>query len=409
MDMRSKLQSYINMNSQQNTEVSDGAKNCYDIDRLLEGSIVENDQGSCFVVTKEYADSYLYGGYNLGYARELRINNLKAVCKDITDEFSIDDFLFLDTETTGLCGGVGTVAFLVGVGYYREDKFFVKQFFMRDYDEEPALLYELSKLFEEFKALITYNGKSFDAGVLNNRYLMNRFKPIFEDIPHVDLLHPSRVIWKNSLSDVRLSTLEKEILSEYRVDDIPGSMIPAAYFEYLEEKDASTIVKVLLHNVSDILSMTSVLMRIHDIINDPINSCSCDEELAGAGRIFEKSREYNTVIKCLEKCNDIENSYMRRRVTRSLSVAYKRTGKYKEALDYWNKIKDISGELDIFPLVELAKYYEHSSKDYEMAILVTETAMKRIGTAGIYDDKWLIELLKRIKRLRRKAGFKKDE
>ncbi len=380
-----------------------------EIDMLVDGSIVENEHGCCFVAKREFYGAYLHGGYKIC---EAVLRNPDAIGIIYPDACGLKarDLLFLDTETTGLAGGTGTVAFLIGAGYYTEDGFTVVQYFMRDYCEEPAVLHELSQLFGRFKALVTYNGKAFDSGILNSRYYMNRMKPPFEETVHIDLLYPSRVIWRSTLHDVRLSTIEKELLGEYRCDDIPGSLIPSAYMDYLNTRNAFTMKKVLEHNISDILSLTALLMRINDIAADPLSNCEGIGELAGAGRIFEKNREYDTVIECLEKIefvdskllNDKAGTISKGKITESLSQAYKRTGRYKEACDYWELLSRRDSSIGIYPLIELAKYYEHSVKDYSKAIEAALAALQRLKAYGADASAQRHELDRRIARLKRK-------
>jgi uncharacterized protein YprB with RNaseH-like and TPR domain len=132
-------------------------------------------------------------------------------------------WLFLDTETTGLAGGTGTYAFLVGLAWWEEDGFVVEQYFMRDHGEEPSLLLEVLERLSQRRVLVTYNGKSFDWPLLQTRFQMTRIGAIPESLVHLDLLHPARQIWRLCLKSLALEQLEKHILHLDRGQDIPSA------------------------------------------------------------------------------------------------------------------------------------------------------------------------------------------
>ena len=157
---------------------------------------------------------------------------------------------------------------------------------MRDYDEETAMLAELKELISDRQGFVTFNGKSFDINLLQTRLIANRLRLGISDIPNIDLLYPARRVWKLKLESCRLVSLEENILGHVRHDDIPGSMIPAVYFDYLEDRDASAIKRVLEHNELDILSMVSLLCRLSAMLQDPMSESDGGLELLGISRIF---------------------------------------------------------------------------------------------------------------------------
>jgi uncharacterized protein len=307
---------------------------------IYEGDILSNDQGSCLVVENVYPLSYVRGGYSLGKALGYDTSYLELIsggCKGCGD---ISDFIFLDTETTGLSGGAGTVAFLTGAGFFTDDAFVVRQYFMRDYDEEPAMLEYLNMLLKERQGLVTFNGRSFDWNILRSRYVYNRMKPVVSEPHHIDLLYPSRRIWKLKLESCRLSSLEENILGEYRVNDIPGEQIPSAYFEYLDTGRFDTMQKVLEHNREDILSMVSLLIRICAILTDPLNESDGSFELLGAGTIFENACGSSRVVECLEACVNSGSARVRHTALLKLSGIYKRNNEYEKAVLHWREHAD---------------------------------------------------------------------
>ena len=165
------------------------------------------------------------------------------------------EWAFLDTETTGLAGGTGTCAFLVGVGRITPEGFRVRQFFMRDYCEEASLLDALARHLAPFRVLITYNGRTFDQPLLETRYRLNRSRPPFGKLEHLDLLYGARRLWKLRYETCRLVDLENQVLGFERQGDVPGALIPYLYFEYLRTGRAARLLPVFHHNATDILTL----------------------------------------------------------------------------------------------------------------------------------------------------------
>lgn len=369
-----------------------------DIHDIMEGKVCSNVDGCCFVIENRYSVIYIHGGCSLGEALNIDSDTLKHLLNDTCQQVCISDFLFLDTETTGLSSGVGTVAFLIGIGCFEEDTFILRQYFMRDYDEEPAMLRALNQLLKEYRGLVTFNGKAFDWNVLQTRFTFNRIKPEMPNPIHIDLLHPSRSIWKLKIGSCRLSSLEENVLGEYRVNDIPGEMIPSVYFKYLDDRDATHIKQVIKHNETDILSMVSLLSTISLRLGNPVYECNGPEELFGMGRIFEKNGEYDTVIECFEECMKSDNFLIREAALRKLSCIYKKKRDYQKAVVHWNK------ESGLFAMIELAKYYEHRQKDIQKALDIVEKAIGLVLKTHYKNSMHYEQLKKRKQRLIGKIG-----
>ena len=172
----------------------------------------------------------------------------------------IENIVFLDTETTGLGSGAGTVAFLVGIGWLAEGRFESHQLWMRDYDEEEDLLKKLDAYLGEDKTLVTFNGKTFDIPLLQSRHVMQRLR--MKQYDHIDLLTHARRIYKLRLKRVNLSHLEEVLLGHERYDDIPGSMIPQRYFDFLKSRDESLLKDIFDHNAQDIVSLSRILKMV---------------------------------------------------------------------------------------------------------------------------------------------------
>jgi len=401
-----------------------------DIENLIDGQVCNNEEGSCFLIENKYPLSYIHGGCSLGQACSIDFKVLESLCSDIDDECSIYDFLFLDTETTGLSGGAGTVAFLVGAGFFEEDCFVLRQYFMRDYDEETGLLYELNKLFKTHSGLVSFNGRSYDWNIICDRYTFNRMKISLSEPIHIDLLHPSRRIWKLKLENCKLSTLEENILGEFRVDDIPGEQIPSVYFKYLEDRNACDLVRVIRHNEKDILSMVSLLVRIHNMLQRPEAETDGGAELLGIGGILEKAereiqRQFvknrqtnvynNTPVRaasCYEACTRSSDYHISDMAARKLAEIYKRQKEYEKAAKLWMGMVERSNTLNTYAVIELAKYYEHRLKDHDKALSLVEEAYYECLKLGVTHSEFYKDLKTRRDRLimkihRPKAGNEK--
>lgn len=404
-DLKSKLEMYKKDSS---ARLPRPVKKDRDIDKLIEGFVCSNNDGSCFVVENRYPISYIYGGCSIGDAKLLNSNILNMVCSESYEEIKIADFLFLDTETTGLSGGAGTVAFLIGTGFFEEEEFVLRQYFMRDYDEEPSMLTAFNELLSKYKGLVTFNGKAFDWNLLQTRFIFNRVKPAMSEPIHMDLLFPSRRIWRLKLESCSLVSIEENVLGEYRTDDIPGAMIPAAYFKYLEDRDAKDMERVIRHNRLDIMSMISLLCRICSMIENPMMETDRDRELLGVGRIFESSGDLENVIDCFEACMESKSIVVKETASKKLSCIYKRSKDYEKAVQHWNNMMSDPSIPRIFPMIELAKYYEHREKDPFKALEIVEEAVSISARMGIMNNIYQKDLKKRLDRLKRKTGSGKN-
>ena len=352
---------------------------------LADSVICRNDEGSCLIIEKVYPVSFIYGGYRLEEltgsdmgALELACGRQKNYGNDETAAiYNASDLVFFDTETTGLSGGAGTVAFLAGIGFFREDHFIVRQYFMRDYDEEPAMLFELNKVLSSYKNLVTFNGKAFDWNIINGRYIANRMRLGMRDPCHFDLLFPARRLWKMKLESCRLSSLEDNILNEPRFGDIPGEMIPGIYFNYLETGDTGDLERVITHNRLDVLSLVSLAARISEIIADPVKASDGGYELLGAAGIHQagNAAAFGVAEELYSECTASGNDHVCSIASKKLAGIYKKSGRVASAAEIWESIRIKDGVPDIHAVVELAKYYEHKLKEYEMAASLVQEAL----------------------------------
>ncbi len=284
--------------------------------------------------------------------------------------------LFIDTETTGLAGGAGTVAFLVGVGYLEEDAFIVRQYFMRDFHEESSLLKRLAEQVNAASALISFNGRSFDIPLLNSRYIMNRHRAIFDGMPHFDVLFAARRIWRDLVESCSLGELEKSILGVHRTEDVPGALVPQIYFDFLHSGKLEGLREVFLHNHHDILSMAALAVRLCQMIEDPLTSTTMPERRR-IGALLRKVREVKKSAEVFENLVEKEVQAQTIDTFAELAWCYKRMQRFDEACRLWQRaIEKIA--FHPLPYIELSKHYEHRKKDYDQALVLIDRALRGI-------------------------------
>ena len=344
----------------------------------VEGEEVNTPHGKVFMSQEVYGSGYRHGGVLLDHVMEIPTYPVSLVS---SDESLIDlDFshtLFIDTETTGLAGGTGTYAFLVGVGYFKDSRFVTQQLFLRDFSEERAMLWALEDLARGFRFVATFNGKRFDIPLLETRFILSRMENPFKDLPNYDLLYPSRRIWGRAYENCRLSTLESFVLDIHRQVDVPSEMIPYLYFDYLRRGDGSRINRVFYHNRMDILSLVTLAARIHEMVDAPQTASRAGWiEAYSLGRIFSRQQRMGEAIGCfqdaLRDCKDGKEW----EILKSLSLAMKREKRMDQAVSVWMEMISLDKGRELFPYEELAKFYEHQMKDYAEALRWVEKAFE---------------------------------
>lgn len=398
----------------------------------LSATAHHNEWGHFVIRRKVYPFDYRHGTYCLGdligKAEPLAPMGAAAVSKggrpearrqnpaSAADSASAasarhDRLLFLDTETTGLGVGAGNVPFMVGIGYYEPDCFVVEQMFIRNPAEEAAMLYHLREKLAERDLLVSYNGKCFDWPIIKNRYILNRQKDGAVDPVHFDFLYPSRSLWRNTLPSCRLSSVERERLGLSRVDDVPGSLAPALYFQYLAEGDAALVEGVFEHNEKDVLTLACLAIHFTRLLGGKISLSPMEPEelyrlalwldkLGRAGEADDALREL------LDRESDIAADYW-------LPAAglFKRQGRFGAAVALWERYIERKRRARVAapePYIELAMHYEHREKDFERALQYAEQGLERsIGRmAAVRKDGASAEeaaaIRKRIDRLRMK-------
>lgn len=351
------------------------------IEELVNGEIISTPDGETFQVKEYFPSHFRYGEMTLAEVLDIPTYPAHLLSKDERlKELDLRKALFLDTETTGLAGGTGTFAFMIGLGFFEGDGFLVHQFFMRDYSEERASLSMLKGLLESFQFLITFNGRLYDIPLLETRFILSRLSSKIKEMPNFDLLYPSRRIWKGAYDNCRLITLESQLLGMERIDDVPSEWIPYLYFDYLQTGDASKIHRVFYHNQMDILSMVALAGRIHLTYHDPQAAQPRKGiEHFALGRLFWEHRHPEKALSCFEIALKRCDENLSWEVMRWLSMAFKKTGQGEKARSLWEEMATWPYQKDTFPYVELAKYHEHRLKDFERAMAYVEKALEQIS------------------------------
>jgi hypothetical protein len=388
------------------------------LDEILAGHTLENTQGETYVIEKQYPLNYQQGQVSLLGGRPLQVLAAWAGNLHLAD-LSTQEFAFLDTETTGLSGGTGTYAFLVGVGRIEADTFHLVQFFMRDPAEEPALLLALEEFLAPCQALVTFNGKTFDAPLLNTRYLVQGWQSPLIELNHVDLLHLARRLWRERLPSRTLGNLEVQILgSERTEEDIPGWMIPQIYIDYLRSGDPAPLKNVFYHNANDVVSMVALFNHMAGLLADPSQAAiEHGVDLISLARLYEDLGDSDRAIELYLQglgYEDAPDSPVdpQFRLTHSvfmdalerLARLHKRRQDFTTAISLWEK----AARFNSFPAyLELAKYYEHRQGDYQLALDWCRSALEwinRSDSSHFERQQWLEDLEKRIDRLQRKLA-----
>ncbi|MFD0587048.1 ribonuclease H-like domain-containing protein [Paenibacillus sp. GCM10027627] len=329
--------------------------------------------------------------------------------------------LYLDLETTGLGVGAGNVPFMIGIGYLEGDFFVIEQTLIRHPAEEYAMLHDLRRKLRNYTFLATYNGKTFDWPLVQNRFIMNGIDRKPWQPLHLDFLHPSRSIWRNTLTSCKLSHIEEERLGISREDDVPGSLAPQLYFQFLADGDPSPLEGVFKHNESDLLSLACLSIRfgylLQEGIFDRIPYPTEAEELVRTGLWLEKmgkGRLSELLFALVCKMEDADPSPLLRLASRD-----KKAGNWERAVLLWQKADLLSRGHPASEAkeacIELAMYYEHRIKDLPQALAYATEALQLSESAYAYqriDKKQRTEqegMRNRVMRLRRKLEKQRDK
>jgi uncharacterized protein YprB with RNaseH-like and TPR domain len=351
----------------------------------LGGRLVERNEGAVVVVERSYATTTRHGrmtiadivGTLLGGRDELALLASASASQPVAGPLWL-----LDLETTGLAGGAGTAAFLVGCAAVDEDGIHVRQFLLPGYEHERALLAELSEWAADCGLLVTFNGKSFDAPLIETRYLFHRLPFPMDATPHLDMLHPARRLWRargtlaGSLdASCSLASLERTLAGVHRVGDVPGPEIPSRYFRFVRNGEVRPLEAVLEHNRLDLVSLALVAARAVTLVERGPQAASDPYECLGLARLYDRASRsddaeaaYTSALSMLRRVGrdpETEGDAWRR-----LAWCRRRAGRIEAAMEAWQALVDLSrcpGRLRREAHEALAIHHEHRSHDLSRA------------------------------------------
>jgi uncharacterized protein YprB with RNaseH-like and TPR domain len=345
----------------------------------LGGSFCQTAGGPLHVTSHRYANSTRYGAGCLSGALLLAPETLSPLYSGLAG-LCIKDALFFDTETTGLAGGSGTYAFLVGIGYYQGQEFVTEQLLMRDHGDEPALLEFLAERLKGRSGLVSFNGKTFDAQLLSTRYAMHRKADPLAHLAHLDLLHICRRLWGHSrLPDCRLETLEHRVLGAPRTDDTPGWMIPDLFFSFLRDRDPLPLKGVIEHNRRDLLAMVGLCGILQNLLaaRCPETAPADPHVRLGLARLWSVlgNAELSDALYRSSITNPNLSEEARERGLTYWARDLKKRDRSEQAALLWRRLlAHYPGHLEA--TVELAKWFEHRRKDFRTALLLVEGGLR---------------------------------
>ena len=405
------------------------------------------DRADCLVVERSYDASLQHGLMSIGeYAEAARrsVAGLGVLGGDAGPLLEglagagdlLRGQLFFDLETTGLAGGAGTYAFLIGCGYFDGPTFQTRQFFMADYGDERDVLRAVEAFVEPVGGLVTFNGRTFDVPLIATRYAMHRIRSPFDELPHVDMLHPARRLWRRRRdadaaqsrwpyapdergrgenASCALGALERAILGFERVGDVPGAEIPGRYFDYIRRGDATPLVEVFEHNRLDLVSLAALTAIVLSMIDGGAPATRNPRECLALGRLFEQMGQVDRAKACFAQAARLaetpwqaadDDERTRVEALRLLAVRFRRERRHDEAAVLWEQIVEIDvGEpaLTREAIEALAIHQEHRVRDLDRARALALRALEAQA-----DERARAAVRRRVARLDRKLSARLD-
>jgi uncharacterized protein YprB with RNaseH-like and TPR domain len=408
------------------------------IETVLDGHWIETRRGEAFISDQFWPLEYSHG--QVGLFSSAPLHNLAHWAGDARlHDLPIEKIAFLDTETSGLAGGTGTYAFLVGIGRFsstdsiaesrirtesstdsftdsriRTDGkagFQLRQFFMRDPSEEAALLEAMLDFMAPCEALVTFNGKAFDAPLLTTRYTLHSIPTPFRNFTHVDLLPLARRLWRDRLPSRALKYLEEHVMFAPRTsEEVPGYEIPFLYFDFLRTGDAAPLKGVFYHNAMDIVAMTALFSHTASMLADP-HSADLEHglDVAALAKLFEDMGKWDDAARLYERGLQIglpEAGFAE--TLRRYSALQRRRGNVESAVKLWEQA---AGEGHVYAHVELSKHHEHRKRDISEAFRWARSALELAQAPSLPPSirkYWTEEITHRLARLEKKFNSPKE-
>lgn len=355
------------------------------IDKVLSGAVVQSHCGAHFETEKWFARWRRHGSVDISDLIELPPSLLSAISGAAVADVAPERWAFLDTETTGLAAGSGTYAFLIGIGSIEKEGFRVRQFFLRQHQDEPSQLAAVSDYLQRFEVLITYNGRSYDQPLLETRYRMCRIRNPLGRMEHVDLLFGARRLWKLRLANCRLTHLENAILGVERQGDLPGEMIPHYYFDYIRTQRAANLVPIFHHNAMDILTLACLTALVPRAFVAPEKmTVQNGSDLIGLGRWLSAAGRVGEAIALLRRAIDIGlPDHLLFRTILDVGLLEKKRKNEAAARTAFSEVATGPNPWRSRALEELAKYYEHREKNRALALEFTRSALSGVESPAL--------------------------
>ena len=361
---------------------------------------VETEFGRHYEAEKLYERHRRHGSIGIADLEDLPPGLLEPISAGAIRDVPPDKWCFLDTETTGLAAGSGTYAFLIGVGRITRRGFAVRQFFMRDFGEEPSQLTAVREHLAQFDVMVTYNGRTFDQPLLETRFRMTRQKPPFAKLEHLDLLFGARRLWNLRFDSCRLMDLENQILGVERQGDLAGELIPYAYFDYLRTQELLRLAPVFHHNAVDILTLACLTAIVPRAFHPPDQAAFAHgSEMVGLARWWRQAENYENALALFRQGMDrnLPDELLFRTMW-DVAALEKKLGRAEAALGMLTDLAASPNPFRAAALVELAKHYEHRERSYAMALEMTRHALALAPSEA---------LSRRVARLEKKAHASK--
>jgi uncharacterized protein YprB with RNaseH-like and TPR domain len=394
----------------------------YGLADVLAGQWIESVGGAAVVVERYYAADRTHGRERIGTLVETLERGSSAL--DVLARAwpgrnlarYTPQLCFFDLETTGLAGGAGTQAFLVGCAIVEDGGLRVRQFLLPGFEHERALLALVAEWTASQGTLVTFNGRSFDVPLIETRYLLHRLKFPLTDMPHLDMLHPARRLWKQrplvagpALDDdsCTLAVLERHLSGYHRIGDVPGFEIPSRYFRFIRSGDAHPLEAVLEHNRIDLISLAVVTARALTLIQQGPAATTHPRECLGLGRLYDRSGAREDAEACFAQAASLAARIGREpdvhaEALRRLALCRRRAGRMVEAAAAWQQLVTLPGCPSVLrreAREALAIHHEHRSRNLEAARVFVLDVLAENRT-----EHWRARAEHRLERINRKLA-----
>jgi uncharacterized protein YprB with RNaseH-like and TPR domain len=373
----------------------------------LGGRPSRNAFGECLVIDRRYESDRWHGDVRisdceLGGLGSLGFLDPSLMSGPLLGAAAARRTVFVDLETTGLSGGAGTVAFLVGCGFYDLGAFQVRQFLLTSFSAERALLTAVAEFFDDADLIVSYNGKTFDLPIMETRWLFHRMEMPLDGVPHFDALHAARRLWKTRSEDAveggcRLTTLERALFAVRRVGDVPAFEIPSRFFHFMRTGDARPLEPVLEHNRLDLVSLAAVTARAVRLVEEGAEGCPDARQALALGRIYERAGAGERADACYRRAATSHSIEVRAESLYRLGLRHRRERRFAEAAGMWRDLVALTEPRSVrrnpaaaalrqFAVEALAIHHEHREHDFgaarELALFALEDGVDHRRAEG---------------------------